>query len=367
MRPLRVLDLSLNLPGPYTTFLLAADGAEVFKVEPPRGDPARHMPAFFAKVNAGKRSIRLDLRKPEDREVLQRLLPTIDVLVEGFRPGVMERLGYGPEVVHTVNPRIVYCRISAYGQTGPRLQEPAHDLNLQALTGFCHLERSRDVPRATQLPLADLSTSLTAYGAIQRALAGPRERVTLDIGLADTLLSWTDLWDSLDPGELAEPKGVPPWGRRLARRPLNALRARLKRTKLYAMPGYGLFATSDGWIAVGVVDEQPFWERLCEVLGLPRAASWGMAKRTVLGPVLRVQLARRLRSATTATWLARLTAVDLPVTPVHSPIDALNDPQLGRRRTPTGVLSPQPGARPLSPAPELDADGDTIRRSLPTL
>ena len=119
LRGIRVLDFTQNLPGPYATLLLASLGAEVIKVEPPRGDTGRLLGRLFDIVNAGKKSIVLDLKRPEDRARLDRLLPEVDVLVEGFRPGVMEALGAGPEHARALNPRLVYCSMSGFGQAGP--------------------------------------------------------------------------------------------------------------------------------------------------------------------------------------------------------------------------------------------------------
>ena len=141
---LKVLDFSQNLPGPYATFLLACWGADVIKVEPPKGDPARFMEPFFSMVNRGKRSVVLDLRDERSRSAVEALVRWADVLVEGFRPGVMDRLGCGFARAKELNPRIVYCSISAYGQEGPMRDHPGHDLNLQATSGVCHLERDAD-------------------------------------------------------------------------------------------------------------------------------------------------------------------------------------------------------------------------------
>ena len=131
----RVLDFSIWRPGPYATQLLADLGADVLKVEPPGGDPMRAFPDLFASLNANKRSIVLDLKDDQDRARAHELVADADALVEGFRPGVMDRLGLGYEAVRERNPAIVYCSISGYGQTGPLAEVPGHDLNYQAFAG----------------------------------------------------------------------------------------------------------------------------------------------------------------------------------------------------------------------------------------
>lgn len=353
----KVLDLTLNLPGPYTTWVLASLGADVVKLEPPRGDPARHMGTLFERINRGKRSVCLDLRDPASREPLQDLLAWADVLVEGFRPGVTERLGCGPSDAHGVNPRLVYCRISAFGQDGPRRLEPGHDLNLQALTGLAHLERDASGrPRANRLPVADLSSSLTAVAGIGAALGGPRDRVVLDVSMADALLSWAWTWEGVDPGAQLD-DAVPGPLRTL----VAPLRRRLSREKLYAMPQYGLYRARDGWLALGAVDEQKFWEGFCDVLGMGRARTLSMPVRTLLGPVLTRRIARRLRQRTVDAWLQVFEPLGLPVTAVRSVPEALRETQFARVVRDGVVLPPIPGARlPTSPAPRTGEHTDAV-------
>lgn len=356
---MRVLDLSLNLPGPYATWLLACQGADVVKLEPPRGDPARFQRRFFDQVNRGKRSVVLDLRDPSTHVSMRQLIDWADVLVEGFRPGVMERLGFGPSEVHASNPRLVYCRISAYGQTGPLRHAPAHDLNLQASTGFTVLEGDDDEPRALRLPLADLSTSLAAVAAIHRALGGPREREVLDVAMADTLRDWSRLWETIDLGGAARTatRRVPRALRPAVRRPLDRLAAHLQREKLFAMPNYGLYPVADGWLAVGIVDEQHFWEAFAEAIGLStNERRLGMAGRIALGPLLRRRIASRLRRRTVQGWLARLEPLGLPVTAVVPP-EALP--------TELQARPPLPGStRPPGRAPDLGEHTDAVLSGL---
>ncbi|APE28113.1 CaiB/BaiF CoA transferase family protein [Aurantiacibacter gangjinensis] len=196
-----VLDLTLFLPGPMMTRLMADQGARVIKIEPPTGDPARAMEPFegghsvwFANCNRGKQSRALDLKSDEGRLALTALIAEADVFVEGFRPGVMKRLGFGYDNVRAINPAIIYCSISAFGQDGALAHHPAHDMAVQALTGHMSLNDGPDgTPVVPGVPSADLAASLTALSAVLMALIG-RERTGegdyIDCAMFDSLLPW---------------------------------------------------------------------------------------------------------------------------------------------------------------------------------
>lgn len=176
---LRVLDLSVFLPGPYLTLALADHGAEVIKIEPPGdGDPGRHIglsdgpsTIFFRNLNRGKKSVVLDLKRAADREALLVLCETADVFVESFRPGTVDRLGVGYEAVRERNPGIVYCSISAFGQTGPFRGRPAHDLALQAESGLLGITLGEDdKPAMPGVPVADVLAGLQGLSGVLMAL-----------------------------------------------------------------------------------------------------------------------------------------------------------------------------------------------------
>ena len=199
---LRIVDCTLFLPGPMLTMMLADQGAEVIKVEPPGGDPARAMGPFadgvsvwFANLNRGKTSVRLDLKDDAGRAALWDLLSDADVFVEGFRPGAMARLGFGAEAVRTRFPRLVYASVSAFGQDGPLSDHAAHDLGVQALGGFLSVNDGGDgVPVVPGVPSADMAAGLTGLSAILMALwARERSGVgdTLDISMLGSLLPWS--------------------------------------------------------------------------------------------------------------------------------------------------------------------------------
>lgn len=199
---LTVLDLSLFLPGPMLTGMMADQGADVLKIEPPAGDPARGMEpmeaghsVWFRQMNRGKRSELVELKSAAGVARLEALVATADVFVEGFRPGVMERLGFGPDRLAELNPRIVSCSISAFGADGPLAHHPAHDLAVQALSGFLSVNDGPDgAPVVPGVPSADLAAGLTGLSAVLMALYA-RERTGqgahLDIAMFDALLPWS--------------------------------------------------------------------------------------------------------------------------------------------------------------------------------
>jgi crotonobetainyl-CoA:carnitine CoA-transferase CaiB-like acyl-CoA transferase len=293
---MRVLDLSIWRPGPYATSLLVALGADVLKVEPPGGDPMRQYPTLFESINAGKRSVVLDLKKGDDRARAIELTLDADALVEGFRPGVMDRLGLGAATVREANPAIVYCSISGYGQDDPRAALPGHDVNYQAWAGALTPEGgTATMPR---LPIADLAAGMSAAFGICAAVLGRQatgQGARLDVSMTDVLATWTGRSGGAD-GERDRDGGS---------------------SAPQPVPGYGLFATADnGQIALGVLSEQHFWSSLCAELGLDDVADLSFEERSDRGAemqrVVGAAIARRRRDE----LVDALTAVAVPVAPV---------------------------------------------------
>jgi crotonobetainyl-CoA:carnitine CoA-transferase CaiB-like acyl-CoA transferase len=197
----RVVDLSVFLPGPMMTMMMADQGANVVKIETATGDPARDQAPFeggqsvwFRNLNRGKKSIVLDLKSEEGKARLWELVETADVFVEGFRPGVMKRLGFDYNAVSARNPRIVYCSISAFGQTGAMAHHPAHDMATQALAGFLSVNDGIDgTPVVPGAPSADMAAGLTALSATLMALIGRDQTGKgdfIDCAMFDSLLPW---------------------------------------------------------------------------------------------------------------------------------------------------------------------------------
>lgn len=198
---LRVLDLSQFLPGPHFTMMMADHGAEVIRIESPAGEPTRTIGArqgnasvWFRNTHRGKKSVVLDMKRPEGVAAFLKLAESADVIVEAFRPGVVDRLGIGYDAVSAINPRIVYVSIAAFGQTGPMAKRPAHDVSIQAESGVVSLNCGPDGhPALPGMPAADMASSLMAMNGVLMALLR-RERTGrgdyIDISMQDSLVSW---------------------------------------------------------------------------------------------------------------------------------------------------------------------------------
>ncbi len=316
----RVLDLGIWRPVPYATQLLAEMGADILKVEPPGGDPMRVFPQLFDVLNAGKRTMVVDLKKEEGRREVLSLAAEADAFMEGFRPGVADRLGVGYDAVRTANPAIVYCSISGYGATGPLSQIPGHDVNYQAYAGVLSpLGRS---PLAATVPIGDLGAGMAA--AMATVAACYRSRTTgegerIDIGIADVLATWTG-----EVGELT-PKGSP--------QPMNGL------------PGYGIYRTADDrFITIGVLAEDNFWAGLCRALGLSHLEGIGLTDRVRMKADLDAEVAAAVARASLAEVQEVLEKNDVPVAPVLTRKEMLDHPHFLHRGT--AVAPKTDGAAP---------------------
>jgi crotonobetainyl-CoA:carnitine CoA-transferase CaiB-like acyl-CoA transferase len=294
-----VLDLSIWRPGPYATSLLAHMGADVVKVEPPGGDPMRYYPELFESVNAGKRSIVLDLKEPVDLERALELADQADVVVEGFRPGVMARFGLDEPTIRARNDRVVYCSISGYGQEGALARLPGHDVNYQAWAGS--LAPDGGAATMPPLPVADLASGMTAAFGICAALLGrgvDGQGSYLDISMTDVLATWTGPPATTSDGAGTSAAPTEPSG-------------------TSRVPGYGLFDTADGnQIALGVVNEQHFWVSLCHVLDLADLADISFEERTQRSTEVNAAVAQALARRKRDELVAALTAAGVPVAPV---------------------------------------------------
>ena len=306
----RVLDLSIWRPGPYATQLLVEMGADVVKVEPPGGDPMRVFPTLFAVLNAGKRSAAVDLKTETGRMAVLARAGDADVVVEGFRPGVVRALGVDHDSVRRVNASIVYCSISGYGQTGPLATVPGHDVNYQAWAAVLE-PRPGEGPVVARPPIADLAGGVYAAMAVcaalvRRARTGDGE--SIDVSMTDILASWTG----------AVPPLTLPGGQSVGGQ----------------VPGYGTFATADGgWIALGVISEDHFWSALMGTLGLDDAASLSFAERLALGNGLAARVEEAIAVRDREYLVRELGAAGVPVAPVLSQREMLGAQSFRSRGT----------------------------------
>jgi crotonobetainyl-CoA:carnitine CoA-transferase CaiB-like acyl-CoA transferase len=296
----RVLDLSIWRPGPYATQLLVELGADIVKVEPPGGDPMRVFPTLFAVLNAGKRSAAVDLKSEAGRKAVLARAEDADVIVEGFRPGVVRALGVDDDSVRNVNPSIVYCSISGYGQTGPLATVPGHDVNYQAW-GAVLEPRAGEGPVVARPPIADLAGGVYAAMAVCAAMvrrARTGEGESIDVSMTDILASWIG---AVPP--LTLPDGQTVGGQ---------------------VPGYGTFATVDGgWIALGVISEDHFWSGLVRTLGLGDTASLSFGERLALGTGLAIRIEEAIATRDRNDLVHELAAAGVPVAPVLSQTEML--------------------------------------------
>ncbi|TMM17069.1 MAG: CoA transferase [Actinobacteria bacterium] len=317
---IRVLDLSTWRPGPYATQLLVELGADVVKVEPPGGDPMRVFPTLFAVLNAGKRAVAVDLKDAAGRAAVLERTASADVVVEGFRPGVVDRLGVGEDAVRAGNPSVVYCSVSGYGQDGPLRLLPGHDLNYQAWAGVVEPRPGDDTPVVGRPPIADLAGGCYAALAICAALVRRLRRdegERIDVSMTDILATWTG----------ALPPLTLPDGRSLGE-----------------LPGYGTFATADGgWIALGVLSEDGAWRDLVRALGLDDAAALDFAERLALGRQLNERIVKAVGSRGRDEVVAALVDAGVPVSPVLSQHEML-EAELFRAR---GTVADGPDGAPV--------------------
>lgn len=334
----RVVDLTRLLPGPFATLLLGDLGADVVKVEDPRGgDPVRWyqpmvgpMGAIFASVGRNKRSLALDLKQPEGAAILAELLATADVLMESFRPGVLDRLGFPDERLRQEFPRLIVCSLTGYGRTGPAAADAGHDVNYIARAGVLHATGTPEgQPVIPGFQLADLAGGgLYAVAGVLAALI-QRDRggraARLDLSLTEGALTF------LLPALLALGAGV-------------RYRGPGRELLTGALPCYRIYETSDGrHMALGAL-EPKFWETFCDAVGLGAWRNDGLATGERAAQV-QAAVQALFRTATQAEWTARLADVDCCCVPVRRPDEVADDPLFRER----DVFFPldQPGVGPL--------------------
>ena len=360
---IRVVSLAEQYPGPYATLLLGDLGAEVILVERPGvGDPARQFPAFHAALNRGKQSVALDLKSDEGKQHLRRLIASADVLMEGYRPGTMARLGFGYDAMAQLNPRLVYVSISGFGQDGPYRDRPAHDISYQALAGFLfrHAELG-SVEEPGSIAVGDLSSGMfaavgTLAALLERARSGKGKYI--DVSMTDGLVSWMSvmLGPVMNGAPLAD---------------------------IGAEPAYGVFKCADGkLLTLSIAHEDWFWRPLCELLGLPDAAGFNRNERVARNETLQRQVAAVLATRNRDDWAEKLDAAGIPWGPVNTLDEVAADPHFRARGLFREVMNGD-GARhhhvaqplifsgehpgPRSGVPGLGEHTEQVLRALPDL
>ncbi|MCT4553681.1 MAG: CoA transferase [Pelagimonas sp.] len=370
-----VLDLTHVLAGPFCTMTLADMGADVIKVERPgAGDDTRAFPpfkdgksAYFATINHGKKSIALDLRGSEDRAIFDALLERADLIVENYRPGVMERLGYGWDDLHARFPRLIYGAVSGFGHSGPDAKRPAYDMVVQARGGVMSITGEKDrEPVRVGASIGDIVAGMFLAQGLLAALYD-REKTgkgrKIDVAMLDSQLAILEHAVALTSvtGKAPGPSG--------ARHP--------------SITPFETFHASDGLFVIAAGNDKLF-EKLCITLELPLSGDARFA--TNPARCENARLLKRLIEAVTldntrAYWIAKLTAAGIPTGPIQSVDQAMKDPQLLARNMVVDVLdkngraaykaagnpikmsdAPDPVTRPQ--APDLDGNRGEILRWL---
>ncbi|MCE9645967.1 MAG: CoA transferase [Chloroflexi bacterium] len=362
LQGIRVLDLSRVLAGPYCTMVLGDLGAEVIKVEPPEGDETRGwgppfaegQSAYYLCVNRNKRDIVMDLKTDEGKRVLRELALQSDVLVENFRPGTLAKFGLDFETLHALNPKLIYCSITGFGQNGSMQDKPGYDFMIQALGGLMSITGEPEgEPMKTGVAVVDLFAGQNAIIAIlaalhARTLTGRGQQ--LDISLFDSQLGWLANVASnyLISGQLpkrygnAHPNIVP----------------------------YQSFQAADGWFVIAVGNDRQFL-RLCEVLGKPELGtddkfatnSGRVQNREELIPLLKSIFATRSASE----WISVLEQAEIPCGPIQNFEQVFSMPVVGEREMLVRMKHPTIGELPLVGSPLKMSDTPVEYRLPPPL
>jgi CoA:oxalate CoA-transferase len=366
-----VIDLSRILAGPYCTLLMAEMGARVIKVEPPKGgDDARAYGPFikgkstyFASVNRGKESIALDLKSATDKAIFEKLLAKADVVVENFRPGTMEKLGYGWETLHQKFPQLIYASASGFGHTGPNSKDPAYDMVMQGMGGIMSITGNEGAPPArVGMSIGDIGAGLYTAVAVNAALVHrlkTGESTKIDIAMFDAQIALLEnaVMRYTVEGEIPGPLG--------ARHP--------------TIVPFQAFTTSDGAIIIAAGNDSLF-VKMCDALRRPDIAASPDYKTNALRQKhhgkLQAEIEGILRGDTTAHWIDVVSKGGVPCGPINNIAQALEHPQIAARNMLVSVPDGSGGTLKLAgnplkmsafddpttrkPAPDLDGDRDAI-------
>ncbi len=366
-----VVDLSRILAGPYCTFLMAEMGARVIKVEPPKGgDDARAYGPFvkgkstyFASVNRGKESIALDLKNDDHRKIFEKLLEKADVIVENFRPGTMEKLGYGWDTLHKKYPKLIYASASGFGHSGPNSKDPAYDMVMQGMGGVMSITGNEGQPPSrVGMSIGDIGAGLYTAVAVNAALVHrlkTGESTKIDIAMFDCQLALLEnaIMRYTVEGEIPGPLG--------ARHP--------------TITPFQAFTTSDGSIIIAAGNDSLF-VKMCDALGKPEMHARPEYKTNALRlknyKKLWNEIEDVLKHNTTAHWKAVMDKAGVPCGPINNVAQAIAHPQVAARNMMVSVPDGSGGTLKLAgnplkmsafddpptrrPAPDLDADRAAI-------
>ena len=319
---IRVIDMGQYVPGPYAALQLADMGADVLKVEPPHGDPMRTfgtvdpdgVSPLYKVMNGGKTVVRLDLKSAEGKTVFEALLRSADVLLESYRPGVLDRLGFGAARLENLNPGLVHCSVTGWGQTGPYRLKANHDLNCMALSGGLIASGTIETPVIAWPPVSDYASGVQAAAAVCGALlrrARTGEGAVIDMSMAETVLAWQS------------------GGMTAANRPEIAPE-RAANIINGGVACYGIYRTKEGrFLTLGNLEEK-FWENFCQAAGRPdwTARQWEPAPQADLI----AEVAGVVATKTLVEWEALLAEVDTCFQGVLTFDEIPDHPQIAARR-----------------------------------
>ncbi|WP_353471689.1 CaiB/BaiF CoA-transferase family protein [Salipiger sp. H15] len=355
----RVLDFSRILSGPYASMVLADLGAEVIKIEPlERGDETRAFPPFvgglshyYIALNRSKKSVALDLKSPEGIRIAKELAAQSDILLENFRPGVMDRLGLGYAALKADNPKLIYCSITGFGKDSPHGNKPAFDIVAQALSGVMSVNREPgQAPNKLGLPLGDMAGSIfSLFGVLaalhERHVTGHGRHV--EVAMLDSLIAMQGYLSQIYfvSGQSPQPVG----------------------TQHPSIVPYGSFATADGHVIVACLTER-FWHNFARCIGRPeliedpRFAAYEarLRNRAALEPIILAEMGRE----STAHWLDRLSEFDVPNAPILSIAEALEQEHVAAHGLIETVEHPEIGPLRLVTSPiRFDGAGPSGARA----
>jgi crotonobetainyl-CoA:carnitine CoA-transferase CaiB-like acyl-CoA transferase len=331
---IKILDLSTQVPGPYCSMLLADFGAEVIKIENiAGGDQSRLLPFLFNGINRNKKSISLNLKSSDAKGIFYKMAEKADVILEGFRPGVCKKLNIDYEAIKEINPQIIYCSITGYGQDGPYRDKPGHDINYLGYSGLLSLESNLNTySKMPGIPLADLAGSMFAAVSILTALIH-RDKTGIGqyIDVSMTASVFSLIGASMTSG----------------------FQGQSGSESLY-IPHYGLFKTRDEkFITLGIVHEEHFWKNLCSVIDMGDLTGLDLFNRIAKREEISNRLQNSFLTRNLDEWLVILNDADIPCGPVYTIEESYSDPQVVHRGSVFEINHPTEGKIKLRAFPAI--------------